>query len=294
MEYKNTKITSVDMEMIASYSKESQIDVDLLANYLKRAKGELRTMRQFALQCQANPATFSRILNGKTSREVSTELLLAISKNANASSGITFEMLMNANGYIKKDIAKKTSNHKRSGIIDIILNIVINELVKRKHTVSTPKTPVEYDILNYKYHPSFSIQTNAYIKDKKKEALWAFEYVDYDSNKTSFLSMASLVRQKLLFILGMFYLEKKPSRLSFVFDNQALFDYMVDVVKTVVIKDPISFILVDRNQGKIMSEYMLTINSGIVNPVFNPMDEEPIEAVENSLWDDLKPEIFTS
>ena len=68
-----------------------------LAELIKRAKGESRTMVEFAEKCGVITASsFSRIMHGNMTKPLSRELI-------NATARITYEDLMRANGMIPAD-----------------------------------------------------------------------------------------------------------------------------------------------------------------------------------------------
>lgn len=87
--------------MNVTWVKSHTADVARLADLLIRAKGG-RSMRAFAKECGFNPATFSRIVNGINMGSSSPKLIEAVAKCAAHDSGVTLEMLADANGYTLK------------------------------------------------------------------------------------------------------------------------------------------------------------------------------------------------
>ena len=74
------------------------------AELIKRAKGESRTMVEFAEKCGVITASsFSRIMHGNMTKPLSRELIDAIFINAVPTANLTYEELMRANGMIPAD-----------------------------------------------------------------------------------------------------------------------------------------------------------------------------------------------
>ena len=82
-------------------------DTEALSRLILAAKGEERTMAQFAEACGnvpgVSPSTFSRILNRTVKRPLSTALLKTIAENAANPEIVTYDKLLVANGMIKED-----------------------------------------------------------------------------------------------------------------------------------------------------------------------------------------------
>ena len=92
---------------MTTFVKTHDVDKDRFAKLLCLARGP-RTMKDFAIDCNTNPATFSRILNKLNKGASSPELLIVIAENAAAESDITLEALADANGYTIKEGYKPT------------------------------------------------------------------------------------------------------------------------------------------------------------------------------------------
>lgn len=79
-------------------------DKDELAELIVLARGDDRSMAEFARVCKVKSAsTFSRITNGGIDKPVSDELLIAVAQNAADKQKVTLDLLMRANGKIPKD-----------------------------------------------------------------------------------------------------------------------------------------------------------------------------------------------
>ena len=79
-------------------------DKDELAELIVLARGDDRSMAEFARVCKVKSAsTFSRIINRGIDKPVSDELLIAVARNAADKQKVTLDLLMRANGKIPKE-----------------------------------------------------------------------------------------------------------------------------------------------------------------------------------------------
>lgn len=100
-----------NQELIWASENYEQVRVpnkEALAKFINKAKGDDRSMAEFSRACgEKGPSTFSRIVNGKIEKPVSTGLLVAIAKHAADPSEVTLDQLLRANGKIPKDEVMK-------------------------------------------------------------------------------------------------------------------------------------------------------------------------------------------
>jgi hypothetical protein len=89
------------------YVPNGKPDTAALSQLILAAKGDGRTMAQFAEACGnvpgVSPSTFSRILNRTVKRPLSTILLKTIARNAANPEIVTYDKLLVANGMIRAD-----------------------------------------------------------------------------------------------------------------------------------------------------------------------------------------------
>ena len=85
--------------MQEEYTRVKPVDKERMSKYLEAAKGPGRTMKQFAEECGVNPSTFSRIVNKKLGGASTETVIRSIFEHRDRTSGITLEMLMDANGF---------------------------------------------------------------------------------------------------------------------------------------------------------------------------------------------------
>lgn len=115
-------------------------DITELGNLLKKAKGNNRTMAEYAKECGVSPSTFSRIATGKISHPLSFETVVNIWKYSDPEANMIFRTLLYANGFVEKSFAeKKEKRHPGSFERDEvqfstereIKNVIMEELLER-------------------------------------------------------------------------------------------------------------------------------------------------------------------
>ena len=84
----------------------SDPDAEEVASIVMNAKGEERTMKEFAEATGISAPTLSRIVNGKISKPMSVENMLRIIDKSVEESSANFFALVRANGYISKSEQK--------------------------------------------------------------------------------------------------------------------------------------------------------------------------------------------
>ena len=86
--------------LFPDYIRTGKADLEALSQLVLSAKGS-RSMNDFANDCEVNTSTISRIINMKNTTACSDEVLVAVSKAADPTSGVTLEQLLAANGMVK-------------------------------------------------------------------------------------------------------------------------------------------------------------------------------------------------
>ena len=66
----------------SGFVRVKEPDKDALADLVKRAMGEERSLTSFALDCGVSPSTLSRIINKRTGKANSDDLIAAIAENS--------------------------------------------------------------------------------------------------------------------------------------------------------------------------------------------------------------------
>ncbi len=128
------------------YQQAYILNKEELADLVMKAKGEHRSMAQFARECKVKgPSTFSRIVNRLIDKPISDELIVAIAENAADKEAVTVEKLMRANGKIAKEefVGGKvpTQENKESHAQELkktesnIRNVILNDFYDRGYVV---------------------------------------------------------------------------------------------------------------------------------------------------------------
>ena len=272
----------IDMTELANYIRIRPPDKEKLAELLVRAKGASRSMRQFALDCGVNPSTLSRIVNMKTSGACTDELLQKVAQNSDTESGITFEILMDANGKVPRRMTGKYTSMEFAITEKAITDILFKELVLRGYTLSLPQERNEHNALNYHYHTDWAVLTNA-NSDNDKMELWEFEIWHTMLNeKNSIAHTVMKLRQKFLMVLGLYYTgTMSPKKMSFVLTNREVYDRIVETLENIEFKDVFSIILVNLDEGKVEEEYVFPlVDRPDVGTVFKPIENGEVEDEE--------------
>lgn len=117
------------------FFKRGRFDEFRFAELLVRAKGENRTMKEFAIECGVSPSTFSRILNKVNRKASSPELLQTIAANADPFSWVTLEDLAEANGYALECYSQPIEG---SGTreISVTRDVLIRNLLESGNTIA--------------------------------------------------------------------------------------------------------------------------------------------------------------
>ena len=265
----------IDMTELANYIRIRPPDKPKMAELLVRAKGAGRSMRQFALDCGVNPSTLSRIVNMKNAGACTDELIQKVVQNSDPESGITFEILMDANGKVPRRTTGKYTSKEFAITEKAITDILFKELVLRGYTISTPQEKREHDALNYHYRTDWSIRTNA-NSDNDEMGLWEFEIWPTMLNENNMAQIVMKLRQKFLMVLGLYYTgSMNPKKMSFVLTNREVYDRIIETLENIKLKDLFSIVLVNLEEGKVEEEYVFPqLNCPDVGTVFTPIEDD--------------------
>lgn len=131
-----------------NYIQSRVPDITALGYLLKKAKGQNRTMADYAKECGASPSTFSRIATGKIAQPLAFETLVNIWKFADPESKIIFGDLVHANGMVDKAFAERKEQRRPGAFAKDeeqfssereVKNIIMEELLERGLLVQQQK-----------------------------------------------------------------------------------------------------------------------------------------------------------
>ena len=280
----------VKVNPFPGYVRVSEPNKEELARLTALAKGECRSLREFAAACGVSTSTLSRIINLKSESDTpnSDLLIAAIAENADPKSGVTLSMLLDAHGIAPMILANIDSGEIGSSVVissnktvsnDIILTdgnilkgsknynlreevcreILQNELLYKKYDVSVDiRKNIVFKTDKLRYVADFVFETNALEESGLK--LWAFDV----HNGT----MRPLMH-KLSWIFGMSYLDSlsnKKMKFSLITTEEKAFEDAKQRFVDVCIPDVISIIYIDLNKRRVVDEFIIPTkcNSSLV------------------------------
>ncbi len=267
------------IEELKKYHRVTAPDKELLAELVVRAKGARRSMRQFAIDCDVNPSTMSRIINKKTQGANSDDLIATIAEHADQDSGVTFEMLMRAHGMA---LVSDDSSMILRLQIEAAKKIVFKELMERFYTIRDGQEPWLDSFLGRCFIP-MDIRTDAL---GEKDSVWLMDIWKLRSSEENDLERASdRLRQWLLMYVGMLNVDKRRvDRFSVILSNKELYQEIATKLDTYNLKNDISLILIDIGEERVVEEYLAKMDQRLTNDnvfydidVNNPDDEKEPE-----------------
>lgn len=267
------------MDSKSEYIRISDVNREEAARLLIKAKGNGRSMRQFADECGVNHSTFSRIAN-KMFKGASTEKLIrTIAEHADPESGITLDALMAANGMARIVDSATVCRISEMELEKRFKYVIFHELKKLDDLVEV------FDNMRFNVTTSFRYESDIIVRSKLLEStsdLWAFDLLfeqrpvrgaENDGNNTTRV-FARRILDRIGKIIPMFYCDEKSSKqvgkYSFVIMEKELFDYLKAEFTGYCVPFEMSFILFDLDRDVIEQEFILKQPGGYVsNSVFD-------------------------
>lgn len=254
-------------------AKTHEPDKSALAALLNRAKGD-RNMKEFAGLCGVNPSTLTRIMQ-QTNRGSSTlELIEAIAANAAPESGVTFDALLNANGYTRIYSASSVPAYA-SHAEAIARNAILNELLLRNADVHLENTMYQIS-KSMAFQPDIQIRTDLFGKNRRVwllEVLPPFIRTQADLSSKGGKDWATRAKQKAFQVISRLSLfgaqaseERAPARYSIVTTEKQVFNLLVEEFHDMPVPVTLSLILVDAELGSVDDEFFLPSADGSQKP----------------------------
>lgn len=269
------------------------------AALLDQARGT-RTMKKFADDCGVNPSTFSRIYNQANKGASSEELIRLIAEHADPESGVTLDMLMEANGLIPEGsrLAARELQVRLEEETKAVLYDRISEVVDKEICLEDMRYPIA---------KSMSIRPDIMVDGVSldgKKGQWLIEVLpsttglssnggNYDDRRFNFM-LARRVQERIGRYLGAYCMATKDtqiSRISLAIYDEQVYELILDHYGKMKTDDSLSFILVDLEGHKIEEEYVLENRDGQPGEsLFNgkPAEEKEqfTEDYDGLFWDD--------
>jgi len=244
---------------------------EALAKLLADAKGERRTMKQFAAECGTSQAAFSRIVHQSYKGPLSDEMIATIAEHADAESGVSLDSLMGANGMAR--VLDSVTVFQDSGIEieKSFVNAAMLEIERSGRLISNENTR------SFQIGTTFRFQPDLLVKVKSAEKgsyLWAFELVvprmdlsgrqHEDDTRHSEKSVRMYGREfmeKMGRILPLFYNSDEPiGKFSFVIADRKIFEYLVtEYAEKYHVPFEVSFILYNVEKEVMEKEVVLKL-----------------------------------
>lgn len=255
-------------------------DKERLARYLNDAKGYNRTMRDFALLCNVEPSTFSRVLTKKISRPLKENVIQAIYINS-ADEDIDYDRLMRANGMYKEsagdDEFEKFNIRMRNNDISI-RNTITNRIedlgllcISSSHRISDIFELLGKPYAKSKYGFSVSGRMTYGFKDLDP-LVWVFHRFDPFGPENGNYQAERVVREFLVHSYSSLFLadEWEPEllenvKINFVFANEKAYSCIKEALSDRTVNGSMSLILIDPedpDDKTIVEEFTLKRRDG--------------------------------
>lgn len=307
--------------IISSYKVAFAPDKDKLAEYLVKAKGNDRTMQQFAAACGKNPANFSRILNKKIKKSLPADLMLKIYENS-ADSELKLDELMKANGMVSEKAFEDRSfeqsafakrREERNLRLKKMINILTDALYARNQMIRViDRDNDEFYELRSKYRfKNMAIYTKYFIRIAgQTPGLWSILTVDdvdeYDEKKLRECNEKGesiewfnrgifadfLMHYERQFLIDAWAPDLMPRLIEevkfvFIISDRRVYDALIEGFKGIKVNSYMTLMLLDLENDQFVEETQLERRNGVVNE--SVMD---IKVSEKKRKDDEDPDFF--
>lgn len=248
-----------------------------------RAKGDDRSLTEFARLCHVSTSTLSRIINMQNSKASSVELLKAITENAAEDSGVSFDLLMSANGYARvemieaEEVACQTDQYliegadvategdmkssrsdrekvyrlqqKKAAVrIEMYRTFLQKYIHDQGHDIGAFQSKGSTEECKDSTVPfDFIIETDALSADQKK---WVFCIRDIG------LEDVNRVFYEVFYMLYLLQPKENQYKLTILMRQKRAFDKLCSMFQDVRIRDPFSVMLINEKTRRIVKEFI--------------------------------------
>lgn len=248
-----------------------------LSKLILKAKGNGRTMAEFAESCGVSAATFSRIATGKIVNPLSEMLLEKICEKS-ADGFIDMRLLARANGMIDRE----TYENRKSSGRHFVQRTMYMDRARDMERIITSELFIR-GVQIRKLGNRVKKRHNIYVKNELTRTIYhdlTIEFVDGSGSRIWGFEMAPLVRdkddtkdddrrvvQKFIQKEALFFLQDawepechEEEKLSFVFCEEVYYRIFNDMIPAHKLNNPMSSILIDIHSGKVLKERILSCN----------------------------------
>ncbi len=242
-----------------------------LKDYIKGAQGVNRTMAQFAAECGTlTPSSFSRIIHGNIAKPLSVEVIRSIADHADVNSGVTFDLLMRANGYVQKNrenekpdqeamySERENANKEHLKFVDRVKNLIAEELFARGYMIGRP-----YGDAFRMYMPKSSLHlsfpSSFIFRIQGIEPLfWCYTIVTEQRQFLSYSVSFGLKRFAEFFLRDAWEPETlRDISESLVFCEKEKYDQFWEMLEGREVNNRVSLILVDLEKERVIEEVFI-------------------------------------
>ena len=274
---------SKKINLFEGFIRVKEPDMKRLAELTMRAKGIGRSLNEFASACGVNASTLSRIVNQKNSGPSADMVIAQIALNADPSSRVTIEELLDAHGLAPVEGAKSPR--------EVLMEIAQGELTGTAEAKEVPdakylqeqavesqryRETVQNTLLDLGYRLSLDKDTTA-IRGLEFDCHAIFVF-DTDAlepeklNRWAFIRLPALRQQAYPTVqsyFGMMFLYNPVNdgtRVTLITEDSITYFLLRDMFCSAEIPASFSIMLIDASERKILHEFVMR-RSGSVEPV---------------------------
>ena len=246
-----------------NYIRVRETNHEKLSELVVRAKGPHKSLRQFAIELGSSPATIHRIVEMKNAMKCNDELIFKIAEHAEPNSGVTLDLLLNAQGLAAVDAVTKNNRCYMKMQQESMMKYVMENIKKSGYSAS-----LTYELntqINYAFDKV--IFSDAVGKDG---GLWAFDCVA--PTQIGIENDPGFLARKLEKVMSMFYTNKiNVDKVSIVVPTRNMLEQIVNRYNDCIIPDEISIILLEGKEIK--EEYIMPMYMRNPKSIFEAVNE---------------------
>ena len=291
-----------------AYKRSCPPNKERLAGLVEKAIGPHRNQTEFAKQIGVNPSTISRIINMKNPGASSDELILAIAAHADPESGVTEEMLMQANGMIPEEDKYNNLFHNRREFMynysERVMKQISMEILDRGYSVNRMVRQERYTIACGvpSLTADFVIETNAI---EGTNNLWAFicfrpssfprfcmPGVGMEPTKKTKVTVATRALwdriSKVLAVefAGNVSPHDIPEKFTIVFDDKEIYEYAKEWYEKFRFPRLFSFLLLNQDSDCLEEFNCRRVDDFVGKDIFTPIERKPYYEDEDEFFYD--------
>lgn len=234
---------------------------------LVRAKGDKRTMKQFAQECGVSPSTMSRIVHQGIRGTSSDRLIKTIAEHADPESGVTIDALMAAHGMVLVRDERTAFKISPSKIEKKFASEILYQLEEADDLIDyTYDEKIRFG-LTFCYCPDLLIRSKSVKKGNNR---WAFELLckpvydgqredrDFDQSIRWYAKhIYDLMGRVSHLLLDNVNNKQALGKISFVVADGRVFDYLLAEFANYYVTYDVSFMLFNYEKERIEDEFIL-------------------------------------